>query len=62
MLDKEITKLEIKQAENPDANSLQQYVSTKKELEKINDHLTRGIMIRAKPNLSNKMKLTLNYF
>ena len=45
-LDNELNKLET-----PDANIIQQYATTKKELEEINNHVTRGIMIRAKSKL-----------
>ena len=35
-------------ADNPNDNILQQYVTVKKEIEGINNHITKDIMIRAK--------------
>jgi hypothetical protein len=47
-LNKELTEFELKLADNPNDNLLQQCATTKKEIEEINNHITKGIMIRAK--------------
>jgi hypothetical protein len=43
MLDNELTNLEKKLADNPDANILQQYATKKNELQQINNHMTQFI-------------------
>jgi exonuclease III len=47
-LNDELTKLELMLANNPNDNTLQQCATIKKEIEEINNHITKGIMIRAK--------------
>jgi hypothetical protein len=48
VLNKELTELELTLAEHPNENVLQQLSTTKKEIEEINNHVTKGIFIRAK--------------
>ena len=46
-LNLEMTEYESKLATNPNANIQQMYNTTKNELESINNHTTKGIMLRA---------------
>ena len=47
-LNQDLFKFATMLAENPNENTLQQQVTVKKEIEEINNHITNGIMIRAK--------------
>jgi hypothetical protein len=47
-LNSELTNLELTLAKDPNDNILQQYATVKKEIEEINNHITKGIMLRAK--------------
>ena len=49
-------------AENPNDNILQQYSTTKKEIEEINNYITKGIIVRAKAKFIEQNEASTKLF